>query len=613
MQGALPNLLEVPTASKRGDRPCAVYTTKRQSDEPLSPLVTVSENGTVDHDVVLDYTLASLEGMQTDLAKTITLALRLQLDGLTTSLKQLGEEESKMQPQTPQASPRLTSEAFAAAIKASLEPKFDSLDKGTSDLAQQIPVSAREASILDCTASPQIAASVADELVPEITATIDNIFSARLSDVKQSEASLAKGNARPRVQIDIRSHSKDSYSSSHMDGKTESDMHGKGLSLPLGLKRQGSSSSLVGTTTRHSDIQRNKQPERAFVVNFRRLVEIQKVLSLIHLIIKSTAIATLTLVSCGFWTDFVFSVLFVGSVLGIYAVHEIRHDGMDIEDYKALSGLMEDDNGTYRGSNGEPIEVQNPNRLLKALSLSKNFQRRRRSGITIICLTVFILVMWAGIFFAWATTDSDEGTHLRFLYEDEVAVMATQMLIGTVMLLFHGVFEWLYWRETQCVMPTMPGDRGQRSWDPRATADGVPRQYLWFGLPSMWFTSREAYDDLRLWITYSCKHSNHIVTKIHPEELALFALKPEGAGYVRRTLDDAKLFSIGKWEFFKRDKRGVPKPVQNGEEPEKLGMSFVFFDRASEQFLQPEEDYQSGMMRLLTRTLSDMEDDAAEV
>jgi hypothetical protein len=314
--------------------------------------------------------------MQSSLATTIVSALQLQLNGLTSNLKQLGGDEQHAMitsPRTPQ--PRVTNEIFAAAIKASLDPQFDSLDKEASDLTLRIPHSARQTNVLCSAASPRIAADIADELMPEIkediTSTIDNILSARINGFKQPEADFPKSTTRKAVQIDSRHQSKDSHSTSHADDSGNSQIRGATLSLPIDALRQASSSSLVAMTTRHSDIMRNRQPEKAFVVNFRRLVEIQKVLSLLHLIIKSTAIATLTLVSCGAWTDYLTSCLFVGSVLGIYAVHEMRHDGMDIEDYKALSGLMEDDNGTYRGANGEAIDVQNPNRLLKALTLSK--------------------------------------------------------------------------------------------------------------------------------------------------------------------------------------------------------------------------------------------------
>jgi hypothetical protein len=233
--------------------------------------------------------------------------------------------------------------------------------------------------------------------------------------------------------------------------------------------------------------------------------------------------------------------------------------------------------------------------------LSKNGSRRSRAFITIFCAVCIVLLVWVNIIWAWASLAEDEKW-LGVFNEDDRMVQATLLLVGTAMVAFHITFEWLYWRETQCVMPMVEDTTVRRALDPRRSGDGVPRQYRWFGLPSMWFTSREGYDELRLWITLS-RHDNHqIVTKIHPEEMALFALKPQGAAYLRRTLANAKLFNVGTWEFLTRDGGNIPRPVQKGECPDQLGMSFVLFDRASEQFLQPDHDYHGGLMRLLTRT-----------
>jgi len=117
----------------------------------------------------------------------------------------------------------------------------------------------------------------------------------------------------------------------------------------------------------------------------------------------------------------------------------------------------------------------------------------------------------------------------------------------------------------------------------------------------------KAYDDLRLWVMHSRFDSDIVRTKIYPEEMALLALNPDGASYLRKALSSAKLFSTGTWEFLVRDGRsGEPRPVKKGEDPEELNLDFVLFDRASDQFLQPGEDYRSGMMRLLTRSFSDM-------
>lgn len=529
-----------------------------------------------------------LDKLHPAIVLSVLTALQPQISELEACVSALKQESPCVAPSASELDPS----EVATAVSLALSSRFTELADHTA--AAVAAASARSRNEESDTSRQELAGALVKDLLPlmsgHLERSIDVALRPRLLELELSEARLKQ------------------LRSVGGDERSEDCKHPSQL-----LRRQirglsyASSISTLGRVKRNTKRSRNNLPSRAFVVNFRRLVQVQKILALIHEFIQSTAIATLTLVAAANASQLLFSILFVTLVLAMFAVHEMRYDGMDIEDYKSLVDLLEDDNGKSHG-----VIVENPNRLLKGLSLSHNRKRRGRAFITVFCAILVVSLVWINIFWSWANPP-DEDSVLGFFDEHDRTVQATLLLVGTAMVLFHISFEWLYWRETQCVMPTMPGDRGQRSWDPRATADGVPRQYLWFGLPSMWFTSREAYDDLRLWITYSCKHSNHIVTKIHPEELALFALKPEGAGYVRRTLDDAKLFSIGKWEFFKRDKRGVPKPVQNGEEPEKLGMSFVFFDRASEQFLQPEEDYQSGMMRLLTRTLSDMEDDAAEV
>merc|ERR1712232_615324 len=131
--------------------------------------------------------------------------------------------------------------------------------------------------------------------------------------------------------------------------------------------------------------------------------------------------------------------------------------------------------------------------------------------------------------------------------EDDRMVQASLLLVGTAMVFFHMAFEWLYWRETQCVMP--PGACGKVPLDPREDGDGIPRKYRGFGLPSMWFTSQEAYDDLRLWIMHSRFDYDDVRIKIYPKEMALLALNPDGASYLRKTLASAKMFNMGAWEF----------------------------------------------------------------
>jgi len=104
---------------------------------------------------------------------------------------------------------------------------------------------------------------------------------------------------------------------------------------------------------------------------------------------------------------------------------------------------------------------------------------------------------------------------------------------------------------------------------------------------------------LRLWITLCREESHEKLVKIHPEEMALLALTPNCAAYLRQTLSHAKLFAMSSWSFLRRSKDGARLPLKEGEEPEELKINFVFFDSTVEQFLQPEEDYASGHMRMM--------------
>merc|ERR1719281_1653247 len=90
--------------------------------------------------------------------------------------------------------------------------------------------------------------------------------------------------------------------------------------------------------------------------------------------------------------------------------------------------------------------------------------------------------------------------------------------------------------------------------DPRDNGHGLPFRYRWFGLPSMWFTSEEAYNDMRLWVQYSRQDKTDILPKLYPEEMALLALNPDGASYLRKTLASAKLFGRSTWDFLTRDR-----------------------------------------------------------
>jgi len=264
---------------------------------------------------------------------------------------------------------------------------------------------------------------------------------------------------------------------------------------------------------------------------------------------------------------------------------------------------------------------------LKALSVSSNHKRRARAVLTIIISCLTIIIMAANVFWSWAAPAKNGGFWLALFDEHDMAVLAAQLLIGCVMLGFHVLYELVYWRETQCVMPW--DSEQNRPWDPREKhGHGLLFSHRWFGLPSMWFTSRGAYDDLRLWVTlaHSKSESSHIATKIFPEEMALYALDPHNASDLQKTLKSAKLFSRAEWEFLVRDASlaehaAASRPqgsasssgtayhlpqvqyrsVAPYQQPEELQIELALFDSRSGQYLEPchHAEYRSSVMQLI--------------
>merc|ERR1719350_1843099 len=160
---------------------------------------------------------------------------------------------------------------------------------------------------------------------------------------------------------------------------------------------------------------------------------------------------------------------------------------MDIADFRQLVDLLEDDDGHSGGHT-----IQNPNRILKGFALSRR-GRRRRATTTIVSFGFLCSLMWFVVVSIWADFD-----FYNWAEEIKDEFYATLLLVGTLMLVFIVAFDWIYWRETQCVMP-LYDVANDVPFDPHR--HGIPPGYQWLGLPSMWFTSQEAYDDLRLWIT----------------------------------------------------------------------------------------------------------------
>lgn len=330
---------------------------------------------------------------------------------------------------------------------------------------------------------------------------------------------------------------------------------------------------------------------RGFVVNFRRLMELQKVFAIIHELIKSTAIAALTLVLASDVWQLGYSVMFVVILFMIYGFHAAHYDTMDISDYQNLVELLEDDNGVCGGRN-----VDNPNRLLKALSLKRPGRRRRALFINVL-FGLLCSGMWSMVIYSWTMELQESG-----IWQIGGEFYATLLLVGTLMLIFHSIFEWLYWRETQCVMPYWNRAR-KVPWDP--VVHGIPHRFRWLGLPSMWFTSSESYADLSLWIHHAKGHEfGRKANKVFPEEMALFSLYARNACQLRRSLRHAKLYNVHKASFLTRgdDAKSKCQRLQSlptGSEPEELQIDFMFYDILSKEYLQPEEDYTDTQIHVL--------------
>merc|ERR1712072_998720 len=143
--------------------------------------------------------------------------------------------------------------------------------------------------------------------------------------------------------------------------------------------------------------------------------------------------------------------------------------------------------------------------------------------IMIVGLWIFFLSRYVG----WVDFD---------IIDDDKELVLTFLLVGTMVVLLHLTFEWLFWRETQCCMPCSP-EQPDQPMDPRKHA--LPLGLRWFGLPSMRFTSQESREDLLEWISRAKGMQIH---GIYPMEMAMFALEQVNCKQLRAGLRHAKLY-----------------------------------------------------------------------
>mmetsp|Transcript_10703 Transcript_10703/g.30494 ORF Transcript_10703/g.30494 Transcript_10703/m.30494 type:complete len:265 (+) Transcript_10703:1-795(+) len=221
----------------------------------------------------------------------------------------------------------------------------------------------------------------------------------------------------------------------------------------------------------------------------------------------------------------------------------------------------------------------------------------------------------------------------------------TLLLVGTLMLLCHFIYEGLYAREFKYIMPAKDlGNGASRPWD--IALDGVPGGNMnWlFGLPCVWFSTREAYEDLRIWVTLASGLPNgngdeapsqakarhqHTVWQVFFEEMAVYALEDcDCAARLRKSLLLAKLYDKQSKRFLRRLVPGEDEPrgvatvtmtnlhstctdgrdtflpvdvVADKHQPEELAIELLFYDnRSGEVWIPniPQEAETDAPMRL---------------
>jgi len=310
-------------------------------------------------------------------------------------------------------------------------------------------------------------------------------------------------------------------------------------------------------------------PENAFVINVRRLIDIQEKLYLLHDLLKSTAIAAITLPAAGTAEQFCATLLFLPVVFILYAMHERDWDRLEVTDIKILLPLLCDDIDPKHNA-------ANPNRLFKAVTIETSRVLSKLFHLFQLVVAIGIAVVWATIEYRWRNPPpagnniqlgNSGGFRQEFadgwmLIEEDVLAMGMQVTVATLMLLLQVLFEYIHWRETSAVMPRT---RNAEAWDPRR--HGTPTKYWLFGLPSMWFTSEDALQKLKKYIGMASADSER-VTKIYPQELAYFALSGDSErAELQISLDQCKLFN-GRTQSY----------VFDGEHPEQLELGLCFFD-----------------------------------
>jgi len=366
---------------------------------------------------------------------------------------------------------------------------------------------------------------------------------------------------------------------------------------------------------------------KALVVNFRRLIKMKEMFQILHEIMRSTTIAFLTLMAVKSVRWLVCDLIALLACVGLYALHANKYDTLEVNDYNNLVELLGDDGDSVLL--GAPLPLENPNRWLQAVTYSKTVLHVWLPYIFLSFFIIFVTASWTYVASIWLSDGTQDVA--RFWPEEELEHPVTLLLVGTLMLMCHVVFEVMYWRETQYCMPLKDG----RPW--RLKEDGLPNDAHMcniFGAPCIWFSTPQAYDDLRIWVTLASgerksagrKHarSQDIWPRVFFEELALYAIQEEtSATRLRRSLLQAKLFDKQTDAFLRRatgsdaqasaggegrpphvEVRGVSEQyagssscgkvgfhkvdIRAGQRPEELGLDLLFYDNRSGVYWAPD-------------------------
>jgi hypothetical protein len=277
--------------------------------------------------------------------------------------------------------------------------------------------------------------------------------------------------------------------------------------------------------------------ERAFVVNVDRVASVNEWLLLLNEFVKSTAIAALTLVAAGSGIQLRNTVIFLVMVMLVFQDHNAKYDRLDIDDFIATIPLNPD------------MPRDNPNQVLRSMGVRSGKFGEIWNVASYIFEFLTLAMVWIVFVHHQAHEFQDlEEDKIGFVAlahavaptEDDLSAVAMQTLVFTLMWCLHLTFTLIHIYETKAVMPMTSSGK---VWDVRK--DGVPCKFALLGLPSMWFSCAEAYDDLVSWVDAL---KSGTAFEIFPEELGMLALKgsEEERGALALNLLEAKKYDVGK-------------------------------------------------------------------